>query len=120
MLAIRSRLSGEWLRSTTPRRRSSTVAFRAKPNRSNCRVGGTMSDTAKRRSRRIWLNSLRISAPRRCPKILITIRLSYAQLHPAHFPPREQIEDRADNADHDHVEPRGGPSAALEERVAHD
>src|SRR5215472_7236839 len=53
MAAIRSRLCGVWLRSTTPMRRLSTVAFRAKPNSSNCRVGGTMSESARRRSRRI-------------------------------------------------------------------
>src|SRR5580700_4339680 len=49
----------------TPRRRWETVESRAKPNSRSCNVGGMINETARRLSRRIWANSLRIRARRR-------------------------------------------------------
>ena len=61
-IAINSRLSGVWLSSTAPSFISVTLALRAKPSSNNCSVGGRIRDNARRRSRRIWPNSLPIKA----------------------------------------------------------
>ena len=45
-----------------PSFRFETVAFSAKLKSSSCSVGGTISDMASRRSRRICVNSLRSNA----------------------------------------------------------
>ena len=60
--AMSSRLSlvPDW--SITPNRTFSIFELSTDPNTSNSRAGGTMRDMTMRVSRRIWLNSFRMSA----------------------------------------------------------
>src|SRR5580698_1652271 len=100
---MNSREMGVLLSSMTPRRRLETVESRANPKRRIWAMGGTMRATARRRSRRIWLISLRIRVMMRRRELCLSRSLivSHAELHGAHFAPADEIEERADSADHE-------------------
>src|SRR3954467_1306464 len=85
-------------------------------------MGGTMSATARRRSRRIWLISLRIrlTMRRREPCRWISLMALQAQLHSAHLAPDDQVEDHADGGNHRHRKPHSGPPSAFQQGIADD
>src|SRR5262245_7124595 len=131
-MATSSRLSGVRLSSTTPRRRLATVALSAKPKGVSCRTGGRISDMTRRRSRRIWANSLARSARIRRVNTVRSgtacastrsgpephaSQLSAPDLHAAHGQPGERVEDGADDPDDRDVKPDGRPPAALQQGV---
>src|SRR6266700_29705 len=105
-----------------PRRRLVTVALRAKPNSVNCNTGGTMSENASLRSRRIWLNSLRTSARSRWPKTfcrVVFMRLCL-ELHVTHPSPCHEKENRPDEPNDCHFQANCGPPSALEQGITDD